>query len=269
MSAAAAASSSSSIPEQSKKEYTFFWKTHSCFSQWHKSPFTIDGLSYCMAEQFMMAEKARLFKDHETEKKIMASKNARVIKELGWEVKNFDEATWVAHRYLVVRKGNLAKFSQNASMRAELLNTGATIIVEASPSDKIWGIGLTEEKAATIPEQDWPGLNLLGIALMEVRKKLNPDAAPVECKECKAVIANPSDAIDACYDCGEDDWFHEFACSDACKQRSLCRTGSCDHWSMYDCKEFLGIPDSASAEEIAADRAEKYARKAEYEASKQ
>lgn len=152
--------------------HLFFWETSSPGSQWHKSPFTVDGDKYFCAEQYMMAGKARLFKDEEVRAEILKAKNARTIKELGRKVKNFDEAVWVAHRYDIVKRGNVAKFSQNEHLKKWLLETGTVQLIEAAPADKIYGIGLNAEDAARTPQEQWPGLNLLGKALMEVRAEL-------------------------------------------------------------------------------------------------
>lgn len=120
----------------------------------------------------MMAEKARLFGDQQTEAQILKSSNPGAAKALGRSIQGFDETRWVEHRFSIVVRGNLAKFSQSERLRNLLLQTGDQVLVEASPVDSIWGIGLAEsDSAATKPEQ-WKGLNLLGFALMEVRDQL-------------------------------------------------------------------------------------------------
>lgn len=147
--------------------------TKSVFSQWWAAhPFTIDGITYATAEHWMMAEKARLFGDEETRAKILTAPHPNEAKKLGREVQNFDGSRWLAARWDIVLRGNLAKFSQHSALREFLLNTNDRIIVEASPYDQIWGIGL----AATDPNAEnpdkWRGLNLLGFALMAVRAQL-------------------------------------------------------------------------------------------------
>ena len=120
----------------------------------------------------MMAEKARLFEDAETRAKILSTQSPDQIKKLGREVRNFNPTVWDAHCDEIVFNGNMAKFSQNPSMRAELMETGSRTLVEASPFDKIWGIGLAADHAhATRPAQ-WQGANRLGHALMKVREQL-------------------------------------------------------------------------------------------------
>ena len=168
------------VNQGNKVKYLFFWGhqkprqgvSKTCFSQWYDASFEVDGLVYPTAEHFMMAEKARLFQDNENAAKIMASGTPGEAKKLGREVMNFDNQTWVDLRFDIVVNANLAKFSQHPPLKAFLLGTGERVIVEASPRDRIWGIGL----AADVPEaQDparWEGLNLLGFALMEVRSRL-------------------------------------------------------------------------------------------------
>ncbi len=144
----------------------------SCFSQWYPSVFEVDGYTYQNAEQFMMAQKAKLFEDDEIFEKILKAENPKKVKALGRLVKNYNEEMWLERRFEIVVQGNLAKFSQNLDLKQFLLNTSDSVIVEASPVDKIWGIGLaTEDENAERPLL-WNGLNLLGFALMDVRKQL-------------------------------------------------------------------------------------------------
>jgi ribA/ribD-fused uncharacterized protein len=165
-----------------RPKYVFFWGhqpapdgsvTKSCFSQWWVAPFTgEDGHTYPTAEHYMMAGKARLFGDTAMHEKILQAAHPKQAKELGRKVKGFDEAKWVAHRFDLVVAGNLAKFAQHPELKAFLLGTGQRVIVEASPVDRIWGIGLKGDDARAEKPQEWRGLNLLGFALMEVRDRL-------------------------------------------------------------------------------------------------
>lgn len=144
----------------------------SCFSQWYPAPFEIEGLRYATAEHWMMAGKARLFGDEAMHAKIAASDDPAQVKALGRKIAGFDEARWVQHRYAIVVAGNQAKFAQNPALGEFLLATGEQVLVEASPVDPIWGIGLAaDDPDATRPER-WRGLNLLGFALMDVRDRL-------------------------------------------------------------------------------------------------
>jgi ribA/ribD-fused uncharacterized protein len=159
-------------------EYLFFWKPNigtvdkSCLGQWQPSVFKVDADLYCCAEQYMMAEKARLFRDEEIRERILKSTDPKEMKALGQKVKNFKQDLWDKAKYPIVLKGNYSKFTQNDDMREFLLSTGNKILVEASPLDKIWGIGLGEDKEQSQNPNAWRGQNLLGFALMEVRDEL-------------------------------------------------------------------------------------------------
>jgi ribA/ribD-fused uncharacterized protein len=102
----------------------------------------------------------------------MLSANPRTIKNLGRQVKNFDEKIWESYREMIVYNGNLCKFTQSPNLKGVLLETADSIIAEASPYDCIWGIGLSETDPAAKNQAKWRGLNLLGIALMKVRETL-------------------------------------------------------------------------------------------------
>lgn len=162
-------------------ECLFFWLQSKkkdvlgadCFSQWYHAPFVIEGVEYPTAEHYMMAEKARLFGDMQIREKIFATRTPREVKELGRQIQNFDQGIWELHRYSIVVAGNRAKFSQHDVLKQFLLSTGDKIIVEASPLDSVWGIGLAEDDAAAQDPRKWKGLNLLGFALMQVRKNFD------------------------------------------------------------------------------------------------
>lgn len=151
-----------------------------CLSQWTRTGFVVDGVYYRYAEQFMMAEKARLFGDDAMLDKIMDAKSPMIMKRLGRAVKGrnggkWDEkdmARWNAVREGVVLRGNFAKFSQNDALKDYLLSTGDAILAEANPQDAVWGIHLDAETAERTPQAEWPGRNLLGKALMKVREML-------------------------------------------------------------------------------------------------
>ena len=117
----------------------------------------------------MMAQKALLFNDNEIFNEIMKANHPKEYKELGRKIKNFSDLKWNENKYQIVLKGNIAKFSQNEKLKAFLLNTGIKILVEASPYDKIWGIGLSADQENIENPLTWNGENLLGFALMEVR----------------------------------------------------------------------------------------------------
>ena len=149
-------------------KYVLFWK-QTCFSQWYPSNFTVDGVEYNCCEQYMMAEKARLFGDSEMEAKIMKANHPRQQKAYGREVKNFDKAKWDAVAKDIVYRANFAKFSQHPSFKKELMETGDLTLVEASGFDQIWGIGLFEEDDRCLDQSTWLGLNWLGEVLTKLR----------------------------------------------------------------------------------------------------
>ncbi len=151
-------------------KYVFFFG--GICSQWVSSKFTIDGITYNCAEQYMMAQKALFFKDKEQLQKIMNTDNPRDQKYYGRQVKNFDYKKWSDVSRKIVYKGNIAKFTQNPNMLDELLSYGNREIVEASPTDKIWGIGLAVDDPKIHDKNEWQGTNWLGEIMMKVRKDL-------------------------------------------------------------------------------------------------
>lgn len=157
-------------------QYIFFFgstKTkYKVFSQWYPCTFVDElGLEYANCEQYMMVNKAMLFNDPDSVVKIMAITNPKSIKMLGRKIVGFDPDIWNDNKFDIVIEGNRLKFTQNPELMKILLSTGDKTIVEASPYDKIWGIGLSAEKACKIPEKKWPGQNLLGKALEIVRSE--------------------------------------------------------------------------------------------------
>lgn len=162
-------------------KYLFFWGhqkpaaggvNQSCMSQWYGAPFEVSGERYATAEHYMMAEKARLFGDNMALRKVLDARTPGAAKSAGREVAGFDENRWISRRSEIVVTGNMAKFSQNPALKAYLLQTGQRILVEASPVDKIWGIGLEAHDPYATDPCRWKGLNLLGFALMAVRQQL-------------------------------------------------------------------------------------------------
>ncbi|MEU1304281.1 MULTISPECIES: NADAR family protein [Streptomyces] len=144
----------------------------SCLSQWWPAPFVVDTVEYATAEHWMMAEKARLFRDAEAERRVLAAEHPSRAKKAGRLVRDFDESVWERERFRIVVEGSVHKFGAHAGLREFLLDTGGRILVEASPVDRVWGIGLAaDDEAASDPER-WRGPNLLGFALMEARARL-------------------------------------------------------------------------------------------------
>lgn len=162
-------------------KYVFFWGhqkrsdgvlTSSCFSQWYSAPFDIDSQRYPTAEHYMMAEKARLFGDDSALESILKAPNPGAAKSLGRGVRGFKEEIWEKHRFGVVVRASVAKFGQNEGLREYLGNTKERVLVEASPVDRIWGVGLASDDSRIENPMEWRGLNLLGFALMEARARL-------------------------------------------------------------------------------------------------
>lgn len=166
---------------QERFEYLYFWRAvpatngtlgPGCLSQWWRAPFKVGEQEFPTAEHFMMYSKAKLFEDEESAAKILQTESCEEVKALGRQVKNFDSELWREHRFAIVLRGNLAKFSQNEDLKEYMFSTGDTIIVEASPADSIWGIGMDEETASQVTPSEWRGMNLLGFALMRTRSLL-------------------------------------------------------------------------------------------------
>ncbi|WP_217607238.1 NADAR family protein [Chitinophaga sp. GbtcB8] len=162
-------------------KYIFFWGhqpskdgtiTKTCFSQWWMAPFKVDGITYPTAEHWMMAGKARLFNDTSIIEKILQADTPGAVKQLGREIKTFEPSIWDEQKFNIVVTGNQHKFSQHKDLKTFLLNTGDRVLVEASPVDTIWGIGMATDRADITNPLLWKGENLLGYVLMEVRDKL-------------------------------------------------------------------------------------------------
>lgn len=143
-----------------------------CFSQWFYCPFTVDGITYPTAEHWMMAQKAVLFGDRINFEKIVSCEKPGEAKELGRQVLGYDDAIWNEKKFEIVKQGNIYKFSQYPELTDYLLRTENRVLVEASPVDTIWGIGLAQDSQDITNIDAWPGLNLLGFVLMEVRDYL-------------------------------------------------------------------------------------------------
>ncbi|XP_038048620.1 N-glycosidase Npun_R5314-like [Patiria miniata] len=163
-----------------EEKYTFFYTTKSPFSQHHPSNFTVDGVNYVHAEQYMMHQKAVLFGDGPTADQILLETDPKAIKKLGRQVKDFDEQIWKENRSKIVKKGSYAKFSQNPDLKEQLLSTEGSILVEASPRDTIWGIGMGANNPKAKTKKTWRGSNLLGYILTEVRDQLIQESSTKE-----------------------------------------------------------------------------------------
>ena len=164
-----------SAPIVRTKNFVFFWKLgeqNEWFANWYPCRFTLEGIRYVSTEQYMMAKKALLFNDLDIYRKIMATDDPEEAKALGKLVQGFVPAVWNACKREIVFNGNRAKFTQDKNLAAVLLQTGVCTLAEASPYDKIWGIGLSADDPAALNPSQWKGENLLGSILMEIREQL-------------------------------------------------------------------------------------------------
>ena len=158
-----------------RSEIVAFWKPYEPngeFSQWYESPINIDGIIYKNCEQYMMSQKALLFGDKEIFDEIMKATTPREYKDLGKKVKNFKQDVWDENKRKIVFKANLAKFTQNETLKNKLLSTGNKILIEASPYDNIWGVKLKKDDDRILDKSTWLGENLLGYILMDVRETI-------------------------------------------------------------------------------------------------
>lgn len=154
------------------ERFTFFYRSASPFSQWHPARFTVAGVTFQSAEQYMMYGKAKLFGDEQTAWRMMRTASPAEQKALGREVAGFDRELWEARCRSIVYDGNYAKFTQNEPLLGALLATRGTTLVEASPTDRIWGVGLAEGDPAILQRATWRGKNWLGEVLTALREAI-------------------------------------------------------------------------------------------------
>lgn len=162
--------------------FTFFWGQRprtpgvldqACLSQWFPATFSTRGETFHSAEQYMMWRKAQLFSDEQKAAQILSARSPKHVKALGRQVAPFDETTWTEHRWDIVVDASMAKFSGRRDLKEYLIGTRDHVLAEASPYDGIWGIGLAAGSPDAGQPDRWPGLNLLGFALMEARDRLD------------------------------------------------------------------------------------------------
>ncbi len=163
-------------------EFLFFWGhtrkpkegvEKQCLSQWYRSGFKLDGVHYKTSEHWMMAQKAKLFNDLDSFEEIVKSDSPKEAKSLGRKIKNFGPDVWDEYKYKIVIDGNIQKFTQNTELFDYLKSTKGKYLVEASPNDDMWGIGISDDSNDIDNPYLWRGENLLGFALMEVRDQLD------------------------------------------------------------------------------------------------
>lgn len=170
------------VAEGRRLKYLLFWGHQpqrdgsigpGCLSQWWPAPFIVDGIRYATAEHYMMVGKARLFGDEALAEQMLTAPNPGAVKALGRQVSDFDQAIWDAHSVDLVVAGNVAKFSHHPDLGQYLSRTGNRVLVEASPVDRVWGIGLAATDPRAHDPVQWRGRNLLGFALMRARVQLD------------------------------------------------------------------------------------------------
>lgn len=171
-------------------EFVFFWGCKPppgapaatlgpwVFSQWYPASFVVNGIRYPTAEHWMMAAKAMTFNDLDIYARVIddcsaSAPDPRHAKLLGRQVKGFDQEKWLRVAFEIVTRGNVYKFGQNPELGMYLRNTGDRILVEASPRDAVWGIGMSSSHPDASNPARWPGLNMLGFALVEARHRLS------------------------------------------------------------------------------------------------
>jgi ribA/ribD-fused uncharacterized protein len=163
-----------------KLDYLFFWGhtqkgsaiDKSCLSQWFYAPFAHPfehEITFQTAEHFMMYKKAIVFNDMQAAEDILKAQTPKEAKAIGRRVKGFNDEVWNEVSFNMVVNVNLCKFMENEHLKEFLLNTGDKIIIEASPYDKVWGIGMSVANPTVENPHTWLGQNKLGYALMKTR----------------------------------------------------------------------------------------------------
>lgn len=156
----------------------FFYRVgdaYGAFSNWAPTPFTVDGVSFSTAEQYIMYRKCLTFGDTVTAEKLLSSDSPREQKALGREAAGYIDSVWAGIRQTVAIRGLYAKFSQDAELKRLLLGTGDAVLVECTSNDRIWACGLDRDDDDRLSADRWKGQNILGFALMEVRNMLRAE----------------------------------------------------------------------------------------------
>lgn len=154
------------------ERFLFFYRDASPFSQWYPASFELEGQQFTSAEQYMMYGKAQLFGDRDIAARILQADHPRQQKALGRQIQRFDDELWNREAKNIVYRGNHAKFTQNPELLLVLLATAGQTLVEASPTDRIWGIGLSEDDPRIHQRATWRGTNWLGEVLTQLREDL-------------------------------------------------------------------------------------------------
>jgi ribA/ribD-fused uncharacterized protein len=162
-------------------KFVFFYRNADIYSNFYKSEFTKNGIAFSCGEQWIMYQKALTFKDkyptnQDIADKILKTNDPGKIKAFGRQVQGYDEIIWSGCRQQKTYEGLIEKFRQNENLKKQILATGTRELVEASPSDKIWGVGLTESDVRIEKKSNWKGQNILGKILTKVRSTLQNEA---------------------------------------------------------------------------------------------
>jgi hypothetical protein len=152
--------------------FVFFWGAKDVFSNWHAASFHYKGNTFSNVEQFMMYGKAKLFGDEASAEELLKTSDPKKCKAIGRGVEGFKESIWNAKCEAIVSIGCREKFLQNPDLLEHLLSTEGRVIVEASPYDKIWGIGLKDDHPDATNPNRWRGENRLGNVIIQVRDSL-------------------------------------------------------------------------------------------------
>jgi len=174
-----------SLPVSEDEGPVYFWRTseeYGCLAQWYYAPFTYNGEKYETTEKWMMVHKARLFENWALARRMLGAKDPKTVKAMGRMVQGFDEDRWEMEKRRIVHEGNYLKFTLSDSapeLQAILLQTGERELVEASPRDRIWGIGFDKYSAGAMRHQ-W-GENVLGKVLVGVRQRIRDENARASC----------------------------------------------------------------------------------------
>ncbi|MFA5490106.1 MAG: NADAR family protein [Candidimonas sp.] len=168
------------MDENVTSTHVYFW--NGIFSNFYPCKFTSSFFlksanrkythKFINSEQAFMANKAAFFNDEEALQGVLDSSTPGDAKAWGRRVKNYDDNVWAMVRYHAMYVACYDKFSQNDKLKKYLLGTNDRVIVEGSPYDRIWGVGLLYADEAIKDEKNWNGLNLLGLVLMEVRDEM-------------------------------------------------------------------------------------------------
>ncbi|VBB18391.1 hypothetical protein YASMINEVIRUS_854, partial [Yasminevirus sp. GU-2018] len=190
--------------KQNVEQFIAFWRPtdpYGYMGQWHRSNFTltqdtcdafpdeiknlplykeqfhvlewlIEQEEFNTAEKFMMMGKAALFRCRPAFNRMSATDDPSAQKKLGRQVTGFDDDTWNKYCCDIVKIGNYLKFTQDETLKRELKSTGSAVLIEGSPLDKIWGVGLKFDDPRIMNKRLWQGTNYLGICLMFVRDLL-------------------------------------------------------------------------------------------------